>query len=135
MLSLGYGASVVERLVTIAELPWWPPGYDPLTEDQVQELFAYFRTVIHPVMEDAERRIRERVGDEPIHRHYTSAKVLTDRRLGYFTALTVVHLSARDRDETVSVAFWIRPDGRLATLEGTPERRQQEWVTCEPGCR
>ncbi len=53
---------------------------------------------------------------------------LTDQWLGSFDALQVVHLSARDHDETVSVAIGIRPDGRLATLEGTLERRQQEWV-------
>ncbi len=123
---------MVERIVTVPELPWWPPGYEPMTEQQVRDLFAYLRTVIHPVMTDAERRIRERVGDEPIRRHYATVKVLTDRRLGYFTALTVVHLSARHGEDTVSVAIGLRPDGRLATLEGTPERRQQEWVTWEP---
>lgn len=98
----------------------------------VRDLFAYLRTVIHPVMTDAERRIRERVGDEPVHRHHATVKNLANRRLGMFVALQVVRLSARDRDETVSVAIGIRPDGRLATLEGTPERRQQEWVTWEP---
>ncbi len=113
----------------IPELPWWPPGYESLTEQQARQLFRYLRTVIHPVLRDAERRIRERVGDEPIRRHYATVKRLTYRRLGYFTALTVVHLSARHGEDTVSVAIGIRPDGRLATLEGTPERRQQEWVT------
>ncbi len=117
--------------MTIPELPWWPPGYAPLTEDQVRDLFAHLRTVVRPAIADAERRIRARVGDEPVRRHYVTAKVLTDRRLGYFTALTVVHLSARHGEDTVSVAIGIRPDGKLATLEGTPERRQQEWVTWE----
>ncbi len=116
---------------TILELPWWPPGFTALTEAQVHELFAYIRAVIQPVMQDAERRIRNRVGDEPIRIHSVTLKGLTGRRLGHFTALQVVSLSARDRDETVSVAIGIRPDGRLATLEGTPERRQQEWVTWE----
>ncbi len=42
---------------------------------------------------------------------------------------------ARYRGKGVSVAIGIRADGRLATLEGTPERRQQEWVLWEPGVR
>ena len=33
------------------------------------------------------------------------------------------------------MAIGIRTDGRLATLEGTPERRQQEWVLWEPATR
>ena len=38
---------------------WWPPsGYEELTEAQVRELFAYLRTVIRPVMDDARRRIQ-----------------------------------------------------------------------------
>ncbi len=85
-------------------------------------------------MRDAERHIGERVGDEPIRRHYPTVKSLTGRRLGHFTALQVVHLSARSHDETVSVAIGIRPDGSLATLEGMPERRQ-EWVVWEEALR
>ncbi len=126
---------MVERLVTIAELPWWPPGYEPMTDQQVRDLFAYLRTVIRPVMTDAERRIRERVGDEPIRRHHATVKSLANRRLGMFVALQVVHLSARNGEDTVSVAIGIRRDGRLATLEGTPERRQQEWIMWEPGAQ
>ncbi len=106
-----------------------------MTEKQVRQLFRYLRTVIHPVMRDAERRIWARVGDEPIRTHRVTVKSLRGRRLGMFVALQVVHLSARNYDETVSVAIGIRRDGRLATLEGTPERRQQEWVTWEPGGR
>ncbi len=120
-----------EKLDHVTLPGWWPPGYDALTEDQVRELFAHLRTVVPPVMEDAERRIRAQVGDEPIRTYHPTVKVLTDRRLGYFTALTVVHLSARHGEDTVSVAIGIRPDGRLATLEGTPERRQQEWQVWE----
>ncbi len=123
---------MVERIVTIPELPWWPPaGYEPMTEKQVRDLFAYLRTVIRPVMTDAERRIRERVGDEPIRTYYPTVKSLAGRRAKMLVALQVVHLSARNYDETVSVAIGIRRDGRLATLEGTPERRQQEWVVWE----
>ncbi len=55
-------------------------------------------------------------------------KSLTGQRFAYFDALQVVHLSARSHDETVSVAIGIRRDGRLAALEGAPERRRQEWI-------
>jgi len=79
-------------------------------------------------MADARRRIWERVGNEPIRTHHPTVKNLTDRRLGHFTALQVAHLSARHGADTVSVAIGIRRDGRLATLKGTPERRQQEWI-------
>lgn len=114
---------------------WWPPtGSDPMTEDQVRELFRYLKTVMPAAMEDARRRIRVRVGDEPITVWPTTVKDLAGRRLGHFSALKVVHLSARDHDETVSVAIGMLPDGRLATLEGTPERRQQEWVAWENPC-
>lgn len=118
----------------IPELPWWPPsGDDRLSEDQVRELFAYLRHIVPPVMEDAKRRIRERVGDDPIQIWPTTIKQLEGRRLGYFSAVKIVQLSARDYDETVTVAIGLRPDGRLATLEGTPERRQQEWQVWKPG--
>ncbi len=119
--------------MTTPTLPaWWPPsGYEEITEDQARELFAYLRTVVSPVMADARRRIQDRVGDDPIQVWPTTIKQLTGRRLGYFDAIKVVHLAARTRDETVSVAIGLRPDGRLATLEGTPERRQQEWVLWE----
>jgi hypothetical protein len=102
-----------------------------MTEAQVRELFAYLRTVVPPVMADARRRIEARVGDDPVQVWHKTVKDLAGRRLGYFDALKIVHLAARTRDETVSVAIGIRPDGRLATLEGTPERRQQEWVVWE----
>ena len=119
--------------MTVPTLPaWWPPtGYDPLTEDQVRELFRYLKTVMPPVMEDARRRIQAQVGDDPIRVHPMTVKDLAGRRLGYFRAVPLVHLAARDRDETVSVAIGIRPDGKLAILEGTPERRQQEWQVWE----
>ncbi len=48
---MGQGAPVVVIVVTIPELPWWPPGYTPLTEQQVMELFAYLRSRIRPVIE------------------------------------------------------------------------------------
>ncbi len=108
---------------------WWPPsGYEEITEAQVRELFAYLRTVVPPVMADARRRIQARVGDDPIQVSPTTVKQLAGRRLGDFDALKIVHLAARTHDETVSVAIGLRADGRLATLAGTPERRQQEWV-------
>lgn len=51
---------MVGWIVTIPELSWWPPaGYEPMTEKQVRDLFAYLRTVIRPVMTDAERRNRD----------------------------------------------------------------------------
>ncbi len=120
-------------IVTMPPLPaWWPPsGYEEITEAQVRELFVYLRTVVPPVMADARRRIQDRVGDDPIQIWPTTVKNLAGRRLGYVDALKIVHLAARTHDETVSVAIGIRPDGRLATLEGTPERRQQEWVLWE----
>ncbi len=96
-------------------------GDDGDAEDNLfvaRDLIAYLRTVIRPVMTDAECRIRERVGDEPIHRHHATVKSLTDRRLGMFVAVQVVHLSARNYDETVSVAIGIRRDGRLAGHTG-----------------
>ncbi len=121
--------------MTTPTLPtWWPPsGYDEITEAQVRELFAYLRTVVPPVMADARRRIQDRVGDDPIQVWPKTVKQLAGRRLGDVDALQVVHLAARTRDETVSVAIGLRPDGRLAILEGTPERRQQEWQVWEPG--
>lgn len=126
-------ASPVAIMSTSTLPAWWPPsGYTEITEDQVQELFAYLKTVVPAAIEDARRRIQARVGDDPIQVWPTTVKQLTGRRLGYFDALKIVHLSARTRDETVSVAIGIRPDGRLATLEGTPERRQQEWLVWEP---
>ncbi len=73
----------------------------------------------------------EEIGDDPIQIWPTTIKQLTGRRLGYFDAIKVAHLAARDRDETVSVAIGLRPDRRLAILEGTPERRQQEWQVWE----
>ncbi len=84
-------------------------------------------------MQDARRRIQQRVGDEEIrlHLHYPTTKSLVGQRLGSFAALQIVHMSARDCDETVSVAIGIRPDGRLVTLESTPERRRrrrQKWI-------
>ncbi len=82
-------------------------------------------------MADARQRIQDHVGDDPIQVWPTTIKQLAGRRLGYFDALKIVHLAARTHDETVSVAIGLRPDGRLATLEGTPERRQQEWVLWE----
>jgi hypothetical protein len=84
-------------------------------------------------MADARRRIQDRVGDDPIQVWPKTVKQLAGRRLGDVDALQVVHLAARTRDETVSVAIGLRPDGRLAILEGTPERRQQEWQVWEPG--
>ncbi|MDQ3541016.1 MAG: hypothetical protein M3440_10035 [Chloroflexota bacterium] len=119
--------------MTTPTLPtWWPPsGYEALTEAQVRELFAYLRTVVPPVMADARRRIQARVGDDPIQVWPKTVKQFTGRRLGYFNALKIVQLSARTHDETVSVAIGIRADGRLATLESTPERRQQEWQLWE----
>lgn len=114
--------------MTIPELPWWPPsGYEDLAEPQVRELFAYLRTVIPPVMDDARRRIRKHVGDDPIRIDHTTVKQLARQRFGSFTVIKIVHLSARTGEDTVSIAIGLRSDGRLATLEGTPERRQQEW--------
>jgi hypothetical protein len=126
-------ASSSVAIVTMPTLPaWWPPsGYEEITEAQVGELFRYLKTVMPPVMADARCRIQDRVGDDPIRVWPTTVKNLAGRRLGYFDALNVVHLSARDRDETVSVAIGLRPDGKLAILGGTPERRQQEWVVWE----
>ncbi len=122
-------APVVAIMSVLALPAWWPPsGYDEITEDQVRELFAYLRTVVPPVMADARRRIRDRVGDDPIQVWPTTVKDLAGRRLGYVDAVKIVHLAARTHDETVSVAIGLRPDGRIAILEGTPERRQQEWV-------
>ena len=88
--------------MTAPTLPsWWPPsGYAELTEAQVRELFAYLKTVMPPAMEDARRRIQERVGDDSIQVWPTTIKQLTGRRFGYFDAIKIVHLSARDRDET-----------------------------------
>jgi len=58
----------VEWIVTTPTLPtWWPPSaYEEITEAQVRELFAYLRTVVPSVMDDARRRIPDRVGDDPI---------------------------------------------------------------------
>ena len=113
---------------TLPPPAWWPPsGSDEITEDQVRELFAYLRTVVPPVMADARRRIQARVGDDRILVWRRTVESLAGKRLGSFDVLHIVLLTARTRDETVSVAIGLRPDGRLAILEGTPERRQQEW--------
>jgi len=55
------------------ELPsWWPPLWPhEVTAAETLELFAYPRTIIRPVMADARRRIRERVG--------LDASILADR--------------------------------------------------------
>ena len=124
---------MVGPLVTL--LPsWWPPtGYDPLTEDQVRELFAHLKTVVPPVMEDARRRIQSRIGDDPIEMHPETVRSLSRRRLGRVEVVPLVHLWARTGPDAVSVAIGIRADGQLAILEGTPERRQQEWRVWESG--
>lgn len=113
----------VAVLMPIPELPWWPPaGNDRLTEDQGRELFAHLRIVVPPVMEDARRRIRERVGDEPIEIHPETIMSMAGRRLGSVEVVPLVHLWARNGEDTVSVAIGTLADGQLETLEGTPPR-------------
>lgn len=60
-----------------------------------------------------------------------TVKSLVGRRMGYFDALKIVHLAARDRDKTVSIAVGPRADSRLAILEGALEQRRQEWQVWE----
>ncbi len=90
-------ASVVERIVTISELPfWWPPvGSHEITEAEVRELFSHLRTVTRPVMTDARRRIRERVGNDPIRVDYVTVERLAGKRLGTIDVVTLIWLSAR----------------------------------------
>ena len=116
----------------IPAVPWWPPvGSHEITEAEVRQLFAYLRTVTSPVMEDARRRIREHVGDDPIEVDYVMVGQLVGKRLGTVDVVTLVWLSARDGADTVSVTIGLRNDGRIVTTMGTPERRQQPWVVWE----
>ncbi len=48
--------------------------------------------------------------------------------LRHLHAIEIVQRSTLHDEDTGSVAIGLRPEGRLAMLEGTPERRQQEWV-------
>jgi hypothetical protein len=115
--------------MSIPAVPWWPPiGSREITEIEVRQLFAYLRTITSPVMEDARRRIREHVGDDPIHVDYVIAGQLAGKRLGTIDVVTLIWVSARTGPDTVSVTIGLRKDGRLATKMGTPERRQQAWV-------
>jgi hypothetical protein len=82
-------------------------------------------------MDDARRRIRERVGNDPIRVDYATVKQLAGKRLGTIDVVTLVWLSARTGPDTVSVTIGLRNDGRLVTTMGTPERRQQEWFVWE----
>lgn len=66
-----------------------------------------------------------RVGNDLIQIYPKTAKGLAGSRLESFAALKIVRFSAWGLDETVSVAIGLPADGRLAILEGTPERRQQ----------
>ncbi len=113
------------------DLPsWWPPlGSHEITEAEVRELFAFLRTVTQPVMADARRRIRERVGNDPIRVDYVTVERLAGKRLGTIDVVTLIWLSTRTGADTVSVTIGLRQDGRLVTTMGTPERRQQEWTT------
>ncbi len=125
-------ASIV-GLVTMPELPsWWPPvGSHEITEVEVRELFAFLRTVSRPVMADTRRRIRERVGNDPIRVDHVTVERLAGKRLGTIDVVTLIWLSTRTGADTVSVTIGLRQDGRLVTTMGTPERRQQEWTTWE----
>jgi len=70
--------------VTTPTLPaWWPPSaYEEIAEAQVRDLFAYLRTVVPAVMDDARRRIQDRVGDDPIQVWPTTVKDLTGTMIG-----------------------------------------------------
>jgi hypothetical protein len=108
----------------IPAVPWWPPaGSYEVTEAEVRQLFAYLRTVTPPVMADARRRIRERVGNDSIEVDYVTIERLAGIRLGTVDVVTLVWLSARDGPDTVSVTIGLRKDGRIVTTMGTPERR------------
>ncbi len=98
-------ASLVVAIVTIPELPWWPPGFTPLTEQQVRELFRYQGG---------------RIGDEPIRTHRVTLRSLTDKRLGHFDSLSIVHMSARHGEDTVSVAIGIRPAEATRSYRASP---------------
>ncbi len=116
----------------IPELLWWPPvGSREITELEVRQLFAYLRTVTPPVMTDARRRIRERVGNDPIRVDYVTVERLAGKRLGTIDVVTLIWLSARTGADTVSVTIGLRNDGRVVTTMGTSERRQQPWVVWE----
>ena len=106
-------------------------GSHEITEAEVRELFAFLRTITRPVMADARRRIRERVGNDPIRVDYVTVERLAGKRLGTVDVVTLIWLSARTGADTVSITIGLRQDGRLATTMGTPERRQQEWQVWE----
>lgn len=100
----------------IPALPWWPPsGYEDFPESQVRDPFAYLRTVTRPVMVDGERRIRETVGhDPPIRIHHWTVKSLTEKRLGSFDVLKVIHMEAgMPRERNVWCAIGLHRDGSL----------------------
>jgi hypothetical protein len=121
---------VIEEVMTLDLPSWWPPlGSHEITEAEVRELFAFLRTVTQPVMADARRRIRERVGNDPIRVDYVTVERLAGKRLGTIDVVTLIWLSTRTGADTVSVTIGLRQDGRLVTTMGTPERRQQEWTT------
>jgi hypothetical protein len=121
--------ATIVAIVTTPSLPsWWPPvGSHEITEAEVRELFAFLRTVSRPVMADTRRRIRERVGNDPIRVDYVTVERLAGKRLGTIDVVTLIWLSARRGADTVSVTIGLRKDGRIVTTMGTPERRQQEW--------
>ena len=82
-------------------------------------------------MRDAHRRIRERVGNDPIEVDYVMVGQMVGKHLGSIDVVTLIWLSVRNGPDTVSVTIGLRKDGRLATTMGTPERRQQEWAPWE----
>ena len=110
--------------MSIPAVPWWPPvGSHELIEAEVRQLFAYLRTITPSVMEDARRRIREHVGDDPIEVDYVMVGQLAGKRLGTIAVVTLIWLAARTGADTVSVTIGLRQDGRLATTMDTPESR------------
>lgn len=111
----------------IPEVPWWlPVGSHEITEHELRQLFGYLRTVTPPVMTNARRRIRERVGNDPIRVDYVTVGQLVGKRLGMVDVVTLIWLVARHGPDSVSVTIGLRPDGQLVTTMGTPKHRQQE---------
>ncbi len=92
----------------------------------MRELFAYLRTVVPPVMEDGQRRIRERVDDERIQVHPETVKSLAGRRLGRVSVVPIVHLWARTGEDRVSVAIGIQWSISITGVE-SPVHSDQLW--------
>ncbi len=119
----------------IAALPWWPPSaYDRLAEAQVRQLLAYLRTVTPLVMAEGERRIREVIGpDSPVSIHHPTVKDLTDKRLGTFDVLKIIHMGAgTPLERNTRFAIGLDRDGMLMVTPSLNPATHLVWERWAP---